>query len=187
MSTHEPVIISSTSQGPAGEDRIYFRARCTCRWQHWHLPDTQEQAEVEYAEHLAEIASIPVPPLTPGDRVQFDGKRTSWLVRGTAMDGRYAVLTGSLFGEVYYTIADRLHEVRGPLNVIGGGVGIETTSGPDVGVDDTIRRLEGRPSRFDVEHHGKDPDGWDGGLWEVSQRNRVPLIITKHTPAAGRS
>lgn len=40
------------------------------------------------------------------ERVRFDGKRTSWLVRAATKDGRYVLCTCSLFGRVHYTIID---------------------------------------------------------------------------------
>jgi hypothetical protein len=92
-------------------------------------------------------------------RVRFDGKRTSWLVRGATKDGRYVLCTCALFGKVHYTIVDNLLGIRGPMNVIGGGLSIFTTSGPDEAIDRAIAMLEA-----------------DGG-WEVSHRNRVRLNI----------
>lgn len=99
--------------------------------------------------------------LSPGDRVRFDGKATSWLVRATACDGRYAICTCSLFGDVYYSIIDHVDRERGPLNILGNGMGIFTMSGPDEGVDETVRLLE-------------EPDGG----WEISRRHSVRLSIT---------
>ena len=102
----------------------------------------------------------------PGERLQFDGKRTSWLVRATACAGRYSIATASMFGRVYYTIIDVQENVRGPLNVIGGGMGIDTISGPDDQIDEVVKRLEGD----------------DLTQWEVSHRSRLPLNITKAFP-----
>lgn len=105
--------------------------------------------------------------MKPGDRLRFDGKSTSWLVRAVTTDERYAVATCSLFGAVHYTATDHIEGSRGPLNVVGGGMGVFSTRGPDEGVDDAIRLLE------------------SGGGWGVSHRNRVRLNTTGHEPRAG--
>lgn len=101
------------------------------------------------------------------DRLRFDGKSTSWLVRAVNTDGRYAVATASLFGRVAYTVLDFEDGVRGPLNVIGWGMGIDTTSGPDPQIDEVIAMLDGTGA-------------WKGNTFEVSHRNRVPISITVH-------
>jgi hypothetical protein len=98
------------------------------------------------------------PTVKPGDRIRFDGKRTSWLIRAQTEDGRYQVATCSMFGRVYYTVIDHHENVRGPLNVIGQGMGIFTTKGPDDAIDNTVSMLE-------------------SGGFEVSHRNRVALRI----------
>ena len=95
-----------------------------------------------------------------GDRVRCDGKRTAWSVRASACSGRYFIATCSIFGVVYYTIIDLLGEVRGPLNIIGHGLDIFTTSGPDEGIDLAVRLLES-----------------DEG-WTISHRACVPLVVT---------
>lgn len=81
------------------------------------------------------------------------------------------------------TVVDRLEGVRGAVNVIGHGLGIDTTSGPDTAVDRAVRMLE---RRSDTElHPDADPDGWDPLelAWGISHRNRVPLHRIRHTPA----
>jgi len=119
--------------------------------------------------------------LKPGDRLQFDGKKTSWLVRAT--DDRYALATCSLFGQVYYTIIDENAGIRGAMNIIGGGLGIFTTSGPDPAIDKAMQML--RPARPWTEEElaaGSRPAAdWSEGGWEISHRNRVALNITKVT------
>lgn len=102
----------------------------------------------------------------PGDRLRFAGKTTSWLARAATVDGRYLLCTASLFGQTVYTVCDFQNGVRGPLNVIGGGMGIKSLSGPDAAIDKTIAMLEGRAE-----------GGHEGpyGHWHVSYRNRVPL------------
>jgi hypothetical protein len=97
-----------------------------------------------------------------GDRLQFDGKRTSWLVRATACDGRYSIATASMFGHVWYTIIDTNEGIRGALNIIGGGMGISTTAGPDPQIDECVAMLEDRDD-----------------TWEISHRRRVPLNVTR--------
>lgn len=94
-----------------------------------------------------------------GDRVQFDSKRTSWLCRAVTKDGRYTLLTSAMFGDVYYTIIDHERRIRGPMDIIGWGLGIFTLRGPDPAIDEAIRKLE--------EDH-----------FEVSRRGQVPLVIT---------
>ena len=102
------------------------------------------------------------PRETRGPLLLFDGKRTPWRVRAAACDGRYSIATCSVFGRVLYTIVDWQEKIRGPLNIVGQGMGIFTTSGPDPAIDETVRLLE-------------EPDGG----WEVSYRNRVPLRAGK--------
>lgn len=97
-----------------------------------------------------------------GDRVFFDNKRTSWRVRAQTADGRYQLATASMFGQVFYTVMDFTEDVRGPINVIGGGMDIFTTDGPDEAIDEAVAMLE---------------DGW-----EVSHRSRVPLFINHVKP-----
>lgn len=108
-----------------------------------------------------------------GDRVRFDNKRTSWRVRAETDDGRYFLATASIFGRVYYTVVDLRENVRGAINVIGGGMSIDTTDGPDEHIDKAIAMLEGRY-----------PKDIGRGYWEVSHRNRVPLNVTdiRETP-----
>ncbi|GAA1812599.1 hypothetical protein [Nesterenkonia flava] len=101
--------------------------------------------------------------IEPGDRLQFDGKRTGWLVRGITENGRYALATASMFGDVYYTIIDESAGVRGAMNIIGGGLGIKTISGPDPDIDEAIEQLE-------TGEYG----------WGISHRNQVRLNITGH-------
>lgn len=98
--------------------------------------------------------------IAPGDKLQFDGEKAKWLVRGTAKNG-IALATMSQRGQVLYTLVDQSQGIRGAMNVIGGGLGIETTSGDDPDVAAAIRMI--------------DEDGF-----EVSHRNRVPLNITVH-------
>lgn len=98
----------------------------------------------------------------PGDRVRFDGKTTSWLAREGTSDGRYLLCTASVFGKTVYTIVDFDEQVRGPLNVVGHGMGIHTTRGPDPAIVETLDRLD-QP----------------GDQWCVSHRNQVPLQITR--------
>ncbi|HEY9371491.1 hypothetical protein [Streptomyces sp.] len=102
----------------------------------------------------------------PGWRVRFDGKRTTWLARAATRDGRYLILTASFFGAVHYTILDFVENVRGAMDIVGYGLGIDTTSGPDPAIDKAI----------DMLHGGR------GGGWEVSARNRVAVNITGLRP-----
>lgn len=182
-SEHTGVVIESESRF-RDERHPAFQVKCAeCRHQPQIARDTQEEAEADHAAHIAAFDAITVSPLRLGDRLEFDGKSTSWLVRATACRGRYAIATASIFG-VYYTIIDRLLEVRGAMNVVGGSVGIDTRSGPDTGIDQAVHMLEGRPRHIESEFYGDpyDPDAW-GHPYEVSHRNRVPLNITRHIPA----
>lgn len=101
--------------------------------------------------------------LKPGDRVQFDGKKTSWLVRAEAKNG-LKLATASIFGNVFYTLIDQSEGVRGAMDIIGGGLGIKTTRGDDPDVDEAIGL---------IDNYGHD----------VSHRNRVALNITAHKAA----
>ncbi|WP_028474078.1 hypothetical protein [Nocardioides alkalitolerans] len=109
--------------------------------------------------------------LAVDDRLRFDGKATSWRVRAVSDDGRYVLATASLFGDVAYTILDWEQGVRGPLNVIGGGMGIDTTSGPDEQINKTMNMITGTDQALAAS------------TWEVSRRNRVPIAITRHVKA----
>lgn len=107
----------------------------------------------------------------PGDRVRFDGRRTSWLARAATRDGRYLLLTAALFGTVRYTIIDFDQDIRGAMNISGHGLGIFTIRGPDAAIDEAIAMLQG-----DGDFEG------EAGDWEVSHRNNVRLRITDHRP-----
>lgn len=110
--------------------------------------------------------------LKPGDRVRFDGKATSWLVRASARDGRFDIATASLFGQLYYTIIDHAEGVRGALNaVFGVPEEIVMRQGSDAGIDALAKMLDGT--------YGLDEGEEPVETWEVSHRNRVPLNITK--------
>ncbi len=98
--------------------------------------------------------------LVVGDRVRFDGRATRWLVRAESADRRYSLLTASFFGKVAYSVIDWGRGIRGPINVIGQGMGIGTTSGPDPAIDEAIAMLEDS----------------DGG-WTTSHRNNVPVQV----------
>lgn len=105
-------------------------------------------------------ASLP-DTIEPGDKLQCDGKATVWLVRGVADNG-IALATAAFFGKVSYTLIDMAHGVRGAMNVIGGGLGIDTTRGDDPNITEAIAMLNNGSG--------------------ISHRNRVPLNITKHQP-----
>lgn len=175
-------VVTHTPDLQVASDGACVFAACSCRWIDDRGHDL-EGALAAHTEHVAAHAAITVPEMTPGDRVRFDGKATSWLVRATAAAGRYAVCTASIFGAVHYTVIDRAEQVRGAINVIGYGLGIDTTRGPDAGVDRAVQMLEHRPNL--QLHPGADPDGWDPleRAWGISHRNRVPLRITRHDTA----
>jgi len=73
-----------------------------------------------------------------GDRVRFDGKSTSWLVRAESEDGRYQVATCAQFGKVHYTILDRAEGFRG-LEI--ASVSVDTLRGPDRNIDKILEML----------------------------------------------
>jgi hypothetical protein len=115
--------------------------------------------------------------IRPGDSVEFLDVEGRWLARAATRDNRYvllttvaplteeqAVATGWPVGseQVHYTIIDWRTYYRGPLNIIGGGLGIMTSHGPDEAIDRTIEMLE-------------EPEE----TWELSHRNRVPLAIAR--------
>jgi hypothetical protein len=104
--------------------------------------------------------------LEVGDRVRFDAKQTSWLVRKSTDDGRFVLLTAVEFGKVLYSVIDFERLIRGPVNVLGGGMGIFTTSGPDEAIDETLDMLQGKGAKH------------VGGHWEISRRRAAPVNIT---------
>lgn len=116
----------------------------------------------------------------PDTRLRFDNKPTSWLVRAVSEDGRYALATASFgFMGVAYTIIDHNEQVRGAINVLGGGMGINTNIGADPQIDHVMKMLRPYPADYFEGHpDGRpvDPDNPYGS--QVSHRNRVPLNIT---------
>lgn len=121
------------------------------------------------------------PSIKPGDRVKFMGSHRWWLARAAARDDRFLILTsaGGRIG-VFYTIIDWHKLVRGPMNVIGGGLSIETLRGPDVAIDAAVARLEEGP---DEGGTGTQDDPYRSLAWEVSQRRGVRLEINRVIPA----
>lgn len=117
-----------------------------------------------------------------GSRLRFDGKRTSWRVRAHAGMGRYTICT-AWFGlhprtkerQVAYTIIDWHQQIRGAMNVIGGGLGIDTLDGPDPDLDEAVRMLD-EGVLFEIE--AQEDHSIPSGGWGVSHRNQVPLRIT---------
>lgn len=101
--------------------------------------------------------------IKPGDKLQFDGKTQTWLVRDVAQNG-IALATNAAFGRIFYTLIDQAEGVRGAMNVIGGGIDIETTKGDDPAIAWAIQQI-------------------DEGGFEISHRNRRPLNITGHKQA----
>jgi hypothetical protein len=116
-----------------------------------------------------------------GSRLRLDGKGTSWLVRACTSNQRYFLATCAIFGKVYYTIIDMESNIRGSMNISGGGLGIFSTSGKDENIDEAIGMLE--ESMSNAEKYFKERPENKGkiaycGEWEVSHRNRVPLKIS---------
>ena len=105
-----------------------------------------------------------------GDRVRFDNKQTAWFVRAVIPERDMLLATCTIFGKIYYTIVDFGEDVRGAMNVIGGGLGIFSRHGPDPAIDKAVENLRARI--------------FDQWRWGVSHRNRVPLKITDHTKGA---
>lgn len=120
-------------------------------------------------------AALPV-----DSKIRFDGKATSWRVRAHTEAGRYTIATASVGRYVLYTIIDWQESERGAMNVIGGGLGIFTRSGPDENIDEAIEMLE-EGIRFEAEclADGSIPSGH----WGLSHRHNVPLVITVARPA----
>lgn len=128
------------------------------------------------------MTTIPVTAvdLPIDSKLRFDGKATSWRVRAHTTSGRYTLCTASLFGQVLYSIIDWTEDIRGAMNIVGGGLGIFTTAGPDEAIDEAIEMLEeGEQFEADCAADGSIPSG----QWTVSHRNQVPLNITYARPA----
>jgi hypothetical protein len=122
-----------------------------------------------------------------GDVLKFDGKRCCWLVRAKTKDGRYAIATNKVSNRVSYTILDFKEGIRGPMNVIGWGLGIFTTSGADEAIDEAIHMLES--SLAEKEQYFRDHPENVGKViysrqWEVSHRNRLEIRITERRQVA---
>jgi hypothetical protein len=94
-----------------------------------------------------------------GEEVRFEFRGPWWLARAATEDKRYVLLTARIDGAVCYTIIDHSQWRRGAMNIIGGGMSIFTTSGPDEAIDEAIQMLAS-------------DDGW-----EISHRNNVLLDI----------
>lgn len=180
MSGHKPVFFAWPFE-LAGTTRFRYTARCSCRWANHLVRDTRDEALADHAEHVTAFEVITVPAYPVGDQLRLDGDAdVTWTVRAHAAGGRYLICTAFKDGAVHYTICDRLEMVRGPLNVLGGGMGIDTLTGRDEGIDDTVRRLEQRPSTFDA--NPEDPDEWDTASWGISHRNRLHLAVLEDIP-----
>ena len=91
---------------------------------------------------MTTITHFTIAQVPPGWRLRFDDKATVWLVRAETANRRYSLATASLFGAVHYTIIDWQDGIRGPMNVIGGGLSIFTTDGYDPAIDEAIGMLE---------------------------------------------
>ena len=128
---------------------------------------------------LAQLLEQGRPPVD--SRLQFNGKRTSWRVRANTSDGRYTVATAYYFGKLAYTIIEWGAQIRGPLNVIGGGVGIFSSAGADPAIDRLLEQLdEGTSIRAEAEAAG----AHCSGEWSISYRHRVPLEVTSYRRAS---
>lgn len=123
-----------------------------------------------------------LPTYSPGDRLRFDGKATSWLVRAQTADGRYSLATASFFGAVRHTIIDWPGGVRGAMNISGHGLSIFTTSGADGAIDEAMAMLE----EGIADEAQAAADGVPiSGQWGISHRNQVRLHVTGHRPEGG--
>jgi len=111
---------------------------------------------------LIRVDYKPIGGIDVGNTIRFKDDEGSWLVRARTADGRYLLATSQKPGGVYYTLIDWNSNRRGAMNVIGNGLSIFSTEGPDPAIDEAIKMLE-------------DPD--DG--WELSHRNNVPLRISE--------
>lgn len=121
---------------------------------------------------------LSTPQVAVGDLVSFDGKRTRWLARAASEDGRWTLLTAQMFGKVFYSIIDWRRAMRGPMNVIGWGLGIFTVAGPDEAIDHAMEMLRPYPPLAEGETLvlGDLNDGPRG--FELSHRGEVRLDIT---------
>jgi len=98
--------------------------------------------------------------LPVGARVIFDQRGgLNWSVRAASSSGRWTLLSapsGEKRWPTAYTIIDWTTRQRGPIDIIGGGIGLRSQSGDDPIITDTLAGLE-------------------AGEWELSHRHRIPL------------
>jgi len=77
----------------------------------------------------------------------------------TISSGRWTLLSapsGEKQWPTAYTVIDWATRQRGPIDIIGGGIGLRSQSGEDPVITDTLAGLE-------------------AGEWELSHRHRIPL------------
>ena len=113
--------------------------------------------------------------LNVGDVVVFtypyEEQNKRWTVRATSE--RFVVLTSRGFGaDLLYTIIDWDREVRGPVNLIGGGYDIRH-SNVDEKCQELLKDLHGELVLF---HNEDGTPEYSSGV-EVSYRNNVPIKV----------
>jgi len=123
--------------------------------------------------------------LRDGERVRFDypfGEITKWwTVR--CHDDRFIILTRQADfkpkGVSIYTIIDRVREVRGPCNLIGGGWDIDEPGGPEA----LLRALNYHLEVIARLKAGEGSVTLEEASVEVSYRDNVPPNIIEVRPA----
>lgn len=101
----------------------------------------------------------------------FEEQKKKWTVRATSE--RFVVLTSRGFGaDLLYTIIDWDREVRGPVNLIGGGYGIFKHNVMEKS-EELINDLHGE---LVLLHNEDGTPEYSSGV-EVSYRNNVPIKI----------
>ncbi len=115
-------------------------------------------ADLPHSEHPADSHDAGRLPM--GARVIFDQRDgLNWTVRAASSSGRWTLLSapsGEKRWPTAYTVIDWTTRHRGPIDIIGGGIGLTSQSGDDPVITDTLAGLE-------------------AGEWELSHRHRIPL------------
>lgn len=120
--------------------------------------DTITNAERSAQGMYYQVEPMPAVAMAVGQRVRLDGERQWWSVRGTAGEEVVVLTRQAPFrrrGALEYTVLDWRSGVRGPVNVIGQGWGVDT--------DEQCQELAElvRDER-----------------WLVSMRNWLPIDVT---------
>lgn len=137
-----------------------------------------------YARARNAVAARPsFPTLEVGQRIRFEGDRTSMTVRAQSKDRRYVILTRPfpLRKTVLYSIVDFTSGIRGTGNLVFGWYGYET----DADIRENLALLE--EGEMEVSHRrwvwlrytDSQPDTRTQGIIGLLRE------ITRHAPARG--